>query len=360
LAPEANTLAERLQAAGYRTGGFITNANVGVEFGIDQGFDVFEWYPHFKDRPNHRLRSTVQASESALQWIGKPGDEAPFFAYLHIMDPHGPYMPPKRERQQFAADVSDKEIGTGRHLKKLVALSIPVTESLRRDLSALYLAEIAYTDARLGDFLMRLDELGHREDTLVVVVSDHGEEIFDHGWSEHGKTLYAEQIHVPLVMRLPQGQLAGQRVEVAVEQIDLMPTILDLLGLLDLGIQNTIDGHSLLPLLSGQDQDPFAPAFATLAMDGRRMWSVTEGDLKLIETYEYAHPRSFHPGLQLFDLSKDPGEQVNLAAERPVAVAYLRAKYKAAQHQSSARLQPEKAILSDAVEEELRALGYLE
>jgi arylsulfatase A-like enzyme len=337
LAPQANTLAEILQHAGYRTGGFITNANVAAEFGVAQGFDTYEWYPYGKDLPDVGPRSAVEASRSALEWIARPGEDAPFFAYLHISDPHGPYMPPRLERARFAADVGDREIGTRPYMRELAELSIPVTDAVRRDLTSLYLGEIAYTDARLGELLASLDELGHRENTLVIVVADHGEEIFDHGWSEHGKTLYAEQIHV--------------------QQVDLMPTILDLLGL---DAAAATDGRSLLPLLAKQDEDPSVTTFAYLAIDGRRVRSVTEGNLKLIETFEYAHPKDHHPGLQLFDLAEDPGEQVNLAAERPVAAGYLRSKARAELHRARTGLEPDTAVLGDAVEEELRALGYLE
>jgi arylsulfatase A-like enzyme len=124
-------------------------------------------------------------------------------------------------------------------------------------------------------------------------------------------------------MRLPRGKLAGKGVATSVQQVDLMPTILDLLGL---DVPGPSDGRSLLRLLSGQGDDSCVPIFASLAIDGKRIRSVTEGNLKLIETFEYAHPTNHHPGLQLYDLSVDPAERTNLASERSVAVAYLRAK----------------------------------
>jgi arylsulfatase A-like enzyme len=241
-------------------------------------------------------------------------------------------------------------------LRKLADFHIQESEPLLRDLTALYRAEVAYTDARLGDFLERLEALGHRNDTWIVMVADHGEEFFDHGWWEHGKTLYAEQIHVPLLMRLPGGRLTGQTVRTAVRQIDLMPTLLDGLGL---PADSSIDGRSLLPLFASDHSPAQVPSFASLDIDGRRVESVIDRELKLIETFEYSHPRNHHPGIQLFDLSVDPGERVNLASRRPIAVRYLQSKLRAERSRAGQGLEPRPAILDAATEEELRALGYL-
>jgi arylsulfatase A-like enzyme len=356
LALEADTLAERLSEAGYRTAGFITNANVSAGFHVNQGFEKYEWYPHGKDRPNEGTRSSVRASESALEWIAAGDDSRPFFAFVHVSDPHGPYQPPKLEREKFAGDIDDSQVGTGAFLRSLAEFRIQASEPLRRDLAALYRAEVAYTDARLGDLLERLEALGHCDDTWIVMVADHGEEFFDHGWWEHGKTLYAEQIHVPLLMRLPAGRLAGQRFRPAVRQIDLMPTLLDGLGLPQ---DPSIDGRSLLPLLASGRASAQVPSFASLDIDGRRVESVIDRELKLIETFEYSHPKNHHPGVQLFDLSVDPGERLNLASRRPIAVRYLLSKLRAERSRAKQGLEPSPAILDAATEEELRTLGYL-
>jgi arylsulfatase A-like enzyme len=357
LAQEARTLAEFLHAAGYRTGGFITNANVSAKFGVNQGFGAYEWYPHGKDKPDQAPRSSVLANKSALRWIGEGSPEEAFLAFVHISDPHGPYLPPKLERSRFAGDVSDPDIGTGSYLRKLADLKIPQSQAARRDLEALYSAEVAYADARLGEFLDGLDALGHGDDTLVVVVADHGEEFFDHGWSEHGKTLYEEQIHVPLAIRLPGGLLAGRRIESAIQQIDLLPTLLDILGL---EAPPLIDGESALHLLTDESARPARPAFASLDIDDRRLLSVTERNLKLIEAFEYDHPKGHHPGLQLFDLSQDPHEKNDLSAKRPIALRYLQMKIRSEEREAEKGFTPEAAVLDAALIEELRALGYLE
>jgi arylsulfatase A-like enzyme len=357
LADEARTLAEILRDAGYRTGGFITNANVGAEFGVDQGFDVYEWYPHGKDEPDVAPRSSVLATESALRWIAAGDSDQPFFALVHLSDPHGPYTPPKLERARFASDVERSRVGAGPFLRELAELKIELSEALRQDLIRLYLAEVAYTDARLGDFLAGLETSGHADDTLVVVVADHGEEFFEHGWSEHGKTLYSEQVHVPLVMRLPHGKLAGRRFSAPVRQIDLLPTILDVV---DIDRPQFVDGQSVLEPLVLRALPDTGPILAFLDLDGRRLESVTVGDLKLIDTFEYMHPADHHPGVQLFDLAKDPGEQVNLAEQRPILAGYLRTLGRAERLAATQALVSETAVIDDEIENELRALGYLE
>jgi arylsulfatase A-like enzyme len=356
LAPAARTLAERLAEAGYRTAGFITNANVVADYGVNQGFAKYEWYPHSKDRAEGGRRSAAAVTRSALEWIARGDASDPFFAFLHVSDPHGPYLPPTREREEFASGVRNPAVGTEAFLQDLADFNITPTAALRRDLIALYHAEIAYVDSQLGALLKSLDALGRADDTLVIVIADHGEEFFEHGWSEHGKTLYAEQIRIPMVVRLPEGKLAGRRVEAPVQQIDLMPTILDLLGL---EATAAADGRSLLPLLAFDEAPARLTSFASLDLDGRRVESVTESGFKLIETFQYTHPKQHPPLVQLFDLERDPGEQDDLATQRPVAVGYLRSKAAAQRNRTQQVLKPIPATIDAAVEAELRALGYV-
>lgn len=351
LSEEAVTIAELLRDGGYDTLGLTTNGNVAPAAGFGQGFRRYEligWAA--QGTPNASIDLNQQASE----WLAHRTGERPLFLYLHTIAPHGPYTPPPPYREQFAPHVTDPNIGSGKMLKDLFTFRIPNAISLRDDLIALYDAEIASDDARFGALVAELKRLDLYDSAMIILVSDHGEEFADHGWWEHGKTLYQEQLRVPLIVKFPHGHGAGRRIAPIAQHIDLLPTILGQAGLT---VPASLAGRNLAGLLTDSDGGPVS-ARSYLNLDGNEIDSVVQGGWKLVHHHEQAH-RGRRPEKELFDLSRDPGEQRNLAGDDPVRVGYFETLLRVANTGETERMRPQRAVLSESVKEQLRALGYL-
>lgn len=348
LPKSLDTLPEILRRQGYQTTAFVSSAVITAKFGFDQGFDIFRQRAKETLEPERTTSEWVNAE--TLRWLERRDPDRPFFLFLHTLDPHMPYRPPEPFRRRLAPH-ADPRAGS---LEQVVALRDglrPASARDREEISALYDAEIAANDAAFGRLVTELQARGLYDPLLLVFVSDHGEELLDHGGWEHGATLYQELVHVPLLLKLPGGFGSGRRIGEMVRQVDILPTILEVLG----GeIPHGIQGRSLLPLLQAPTRRPPA-AFSSLDLDGRRIESAILEDRKLIHTL--AHDR--RPlGLELYDLGADPGERRNLAAADPAAVRGL--SWLLAQRKRPG--EPPKAppvALDPELEAELRALGYV-
>ncbi|MGH0035998.1 MAG: sulfatase [Myxococcota bacterium] len=347
LSEEAVTLAELLREAGYQTAGFALNSNIDRKLGMGQGFQVY------------RIGGGLPLlEEEAYAWLARRPPNRRFFLYLHHMDPHVPYAPREPYRRTFAPGV-DLERGRLEVMQGLVSgqtrLDDPAEiEAMRRDLVALYDAEVASVDERFGRLVDHLKELGLYDDTLVLFVADHGEEFFEHGWWAHGKTLYAEQLRVPFVAKFPRGWGAGRRVDSLAQHIDVLPTLLDYLGR---DVPEFVQGRSLLPAVSGVERHD-RPALAFVDVNGRTAESVVDGAgrWKLIRYTHYDRPR---PVVELYDLANDPGEERDLADAQPVIVGHLRTVLERAARDSAGRLEADPTVLDEDMEARLRALGYV-
>ena len=340
LTGEHLTLAELLSASGYSTAAVITNGNVGSKFGFSQGFD------HFSRSRNAQSESSG-VTRRALDLLESGALEEPFLLYLHSMDPHAPYDPPAEERERFAPGVEVAERGTMDVLKQLKTGRRTLHDETLADIEALYDAEIAANDASFGRFLDGLDRLGFAERSVITVVSDHGEEFWEHGSWGHGHQLYAEVLASPLIVREP-GQERGGRVAALAQHVDLLPTLLDYAGV------PAPDGLPGRSLRSAAERP--ASAYVRVDLDKRVGASLIEGRFKLVV------PRSRHLGSAplLFDRLEDPEEMVDLAAERPVVVAYLSSLVRQRELEQGANLAAGTAELDEDLRRELEALGYLQ
>jgi arylsulfatase A-like enzyme/SAM-dependent methyltransferase len=223
------TLAERMQAAGYRTGAVVNVEFLSPGSGIERGFADYDYWPSAAaGQPPRGARETTAA---ALSWAADQG-AAPFFLVVHYFDPHLPFDPPppydalyepeggERAPRGFGADVRVvEEMRTG--------AKVP-TERFRESLVARYDGEIRSVDEELGALRHGLEALGRWDSSLVVVVADHGEELWDHGGFEHGHSHHRELLRVPLIVRRPGGRHAD--VAGRVRQIDIVPTVLEFAG----------------------------------------------------------------------------------------------------------------------------------
>jgi len=349
--PESfDTLPEILRREDYQTAAFVSSAVITSKFGFDQGFDTFR--QRVKETIEPERPTSEWVNEEALRWLERRDPDRPFFLFLHTLDPHMPYRPPEPFRRRLAPDADPRAGG----VEEVVALRDglrPTTARDRKEIPALYDAEIAGNDAAFGRLVAELRARGLYEPLLLVFVSDHGEELFDHGGWEHGATLYQELVHVPLLLKLPQGVGAGRRIGETVRQVDVLPTTLDVLGIGE--IPHGIQGRSVLSLLQAPSHRPPA-AFSSLDLDGRRIESAVLGDRKLIHTL--AHDRK-PIGLELYDLASDPGEKRNLAAADPDAVRGLSWLIAQRARAGAPRKAAPPVALDPELEEELRALGYL-
>jgi len=358
LAPEALTLPELFHRHGYRTAGLVTNRNVARAFGFGQGFELYRML---------RLEdSSADVYEQAVEWLthwqqerdgeqpeNESGSEsrAPFFLYLHTVDPHASYDPPETFRQRFAPDIPRDGTGMRWWMRQLKAGQIEVSDKRTRQLLDLYDAEIAANDESFGRLIDWLTGAGLLEETVIVLLSDHGEEFHEHGRWEHGKSLHTELLDVPLVVRFPGTEAAalrGLRVSRPAQQIDVLPTLLTYLGL---PVPPGMEGRNLLGPI-----DDDARIYSHLELDSLEAASVTAGRWRLIEGRSTSHGL----GLELYDRWVDPIEHDDLAARRPVTAGYLRSQLLAHELLGEGALRPGEAVLDDETREQLRALGYLD
>lgn len=297
LAPGLLTLPEILQRHGYTTLAWSANPNFLPMWGFGQGFDAFfdvraaQWSIAKTDG-----EEVFQHREDSLAGI----PEGPTFHYIHLMDPHAPYGPPRKHWEAVRGDHR-----LVRTFPSPRADRAKIDTALRAYVA--YLGEVVDVDAQLGRFLERLKDLGVYDDALVLVLSDHGEEFLEHGWMWHGRTLYEEVLRIPVVMKLPGGRSAGRRIADPVGLDDLMPTLLHALGI---SPPPGVDGRVLL-----DREIPPRLQVAVLDLDGRRFTAVRSGSWKLIVGRDGE--------TELYDLERDPGEHSDVGARYPERTAEL-------------------------------------
>lgn len=365
LARTVKPLGERLKALGYATLGLYTNEWLKGDFGFARGFDRYEQLPHAPTYAN-LVRS------AALAGWPDAKDGARRFVFLHFMDTHSdfvgvqhsplPYYSPPEFRSDLGGAGEGREFcleSGGCATDYLLTGQLDargLEESRVRLAETLYRRGARYLDSQLKELFAGLAARGLLENTLVIVTSDHGEEFREHGRMLHSQ-VYDESVHVPLIVRLPGRENVVRIVDSPVGLEDLLPTVLDLLGV-PVGPE-PLDGRSLLPLLRGESGWISRPLLFQDKLT-RSVFGLRQGDLKLVS--------DLHNGdRQLFDLSADPGEHRSIAAEDPVALAELSSALRstlarsraAARRIGAQRGQWEEILTRDEIER-LRSLGYVD
>lgn len=334
LPAKVETLAERLRATGYRTAAFSTNWHIAAETGFDQGFDDFLFFPQEPDSP--------AVNRKVLDWIDNRRGPEPFFLYVHALDPHAPYTPPPDLRQRFAAGIR-AEAGTIEALKEIYRVRRAKRARLIAEVSPLYDAEIAANDRSFGALLSALHERELLEGSMIVFVSDHGEELGDHRAFGHARTLYAEVLNVPLVIKRPF-QARGERVARVAQHLDLMPTILAAAGLpIPAGLPGTDLFHPIA-------ESP--AAFAHLSYRARKGMAVVHDGWKWIEPWSRRFGRA--PALY-----RGKDEYHDLAEKYPVRSGFLASLVRAEALRGRRGFKAEDAEMGEEILRGLDALGYL-
>jgi arylsulfatase A-like enzyme len=314
------TLASILRDQGYATGAIVNAPALKPLNRVDRGFDHYSMTP-----PEGRIADGT--TKDVLDWIDGIGSR-PFFMFAHYFDPHLSYSPPPPFDKQFDPEYEGR-IGDSFDLEGFSRVRQVMFEQLKEltpqdwnHIISLYDGEIAFTDLAVRDLLSGLEERNLRRNTLIVFLSDHGEEFFEHEGFEHGHTLYEELLRVPLIFSLPPVLPQDVRLARQVRLLDVAPTILDLLG-----IQPPADfeGVSLRALLEGKGVPapsegkllPHDVAYSEALMHGSEQKSVARYPWKLI--YDVLSKQEI-----LFHLEDDPGEFRNLIDQKPVEGVGLR------------------------------------
>lgn len=346
LPGSAETLAERLAAAGYRTGAVTSHVLVTPGYGFQQGFQVFH-----QRAGSHREVTGGEVTRAAIAMIERLArDGEPFFAFVHYFDPHYAYL--DHDEVAFAGrGVGRVRSGTG--YRELLAMRDSLSPGEIAGLRALYAEEVRYTDGEIGRLLDALEERGLDGSTWVVVTADHGEELMERGWIGHTTSLRETLLRVPLLLRPPGARPPGDRIATPVSLAGLAPTLLELLGV-D-APPGGFDRPSFATLVRGEAPSaPRPPVFAEV--DYRRHPEMrTDRRMVLDPPWKLVADR-LDGGVALYDLEADPQERHDVSAERPQVVRRLRALLGDA---SGAARAAEPAPVAPDQREQLRELGYL-
>ena len=322
LAGNHSTLAELLKRTGHQTAAFIGSVILDGKTlapGLDRGFEFYDNFPEMmetKSRWGRLERRGMDVVQRAEAWLDAH-PRAPHFVWVHLYDPHDPYEPPP-----------------------------PYSETYR---DHLYDGEIAYADSALGHFLTYLEKQNWYDGALIIVVGDHGEGLGEHGEDTHGIFLYDATTRVPLILKLPKEQEAGRVIDDQVRTTDIMPTVLELLGI---PAPASVDGTSLKPTFLGVEATPrtvFGETDYPLRFGWAPLRSVRKDGSKFIEA----------PRPELYDLKSDPRELHNQYVPWDATVQKLRKMLAERSAKSPPTGKPSAAAVAPGTIDELRALGYL-
>jgi arylsulfatase A-like enzyme/Tfp pilus assembly protein PilF len=324
-----------LKAQGYHTAAFVGSIVLdpaqGLSLGFRRGFDTYDAGFHMalpgEDHYSSTDRRGAVVVAHALSWLSKrpPG---PFFIWVHLYDPHYPYDPPEPFKSRYK--------------------------------SALYDGEIAYADSALGKLLSYLRAHGLFENSVIALMSDHGESLGDHGEEFHGFFLYDATIHVPLLLKLPGDRFAGKRIENHIGLVDVLPTILQTAGI---EVPPEVQGESLLGMMT-MKPTPAASAAPASSPDPP-LYAETEYGLR---SYGWSAMHSLRTGKYLFieaprrelyDQAADPKAEHNLAASSKAVADTLQSQLDAFRRKTSKSGEAPTSSTDPAVQEKLAALGYM-
>jgi len=357
LDPKLETLASSFKKLGYDTGAVVSHMMLQREYGYANGFDYYDERMG-KDSNPHRTISSQQVSDFALYWLKERKSKKPFFLTTHYFDPHYNYY------HHAAFDRTSWYKGplkAGLPMDKMLSLRPELTKADIDFLIGLYREEIAFTDHHVGRLIKYLDDTGLRDNTLVVLLADHGEEFMEHGWIGHTVALYNELINVPLLFSLP-GKIVTGNCTAPVSTVDLWQTLADLCGL-EVPSYG-LDGVSLQPFLKDSNhvgdagrmifsEVDYVPGLNRKAKDELLTFKTS----MVMDNHKVIHDRKDEKW-QLFDLINDPDEMQNLIGKRPFEESFKR-ELLSWENQRKPIQVDAPAFLKPAEIEKLKSLGYM-
>ena len=343
------TLASLLGERGYATAAVVNSSNLTERHGLERGFEQFHHVPELAD-DGSIPDGAAEVLAHARPMLERRG-ERPLFLFLHFYDVHSDYAPDEAYRARFVRPYAGTLAGSTAELLDLRQRGAPLEAADVEHLLDLYDAEIRQLDDQLGRFFEELAAAGLWEDALVAVVSDHGEEFLEHGSLLHGRTYYQEIVRIPWILRGP-GIPPGRRIAAPVHLVDVAPTLIALAGV-EAPEAAAMDGLALAELVRGEVAAPperllFAEADHNNAEpDIRRL--VRTPRHKLV--YDQLLER-----VELYDLARDPREQLDLAASESALAARLLDELEA--FRSGARAGQEIGAPPAELLRDLERLGY--
>lgn len=335
LAADLPYAPDLLRARGYRTAAFVGSLILDPAAksapGFDRGFETYDAGFHRRRPGENRYQAIERRGQvvvaHALAWLNQH-PRGPFFLWVHLYDAHDPYDPPEPFKTRYAA--------------------------------APYDGEIAYVDAAVGRLLTQLRVRRLYENSVIAVMSDHGEALGEHGELTHGVFLYDETIHVPLLLKLPHEASAGERIDRRVGLVDVLPTLLQAVGI---SVPNDIQGESMLPLMKPPRPDivakqapapPERPAYAESDYPHRTFgWS----SLRSLRAGKYLFIDA--PRRELYDQVADPQAQHNLSPSSTAVADTLASQLEAFRQKTSSSREAPKPNMDADLQEKLAALGYV-
>ncbi len=342
LGEDVATLAEILQQAGYRTGAVVNNPYLHPGFGLNRGFEDYD----YAATDNVQLRRADDVRERCLEWIDGAAGE-PYFLMVHLMDPHMNYDPPPATRGSFTSGLDTDRtlpVEDGQEIRSRSAELEPAETAF---IAGAYDEELLFVDREMGRLLDALlgGEEGDRP--VVLLTSDHGEELFDHGGFEHGHSMYNELLHVPLMVWGPD--VAARRIDAAVSLVDVFPTVLEACGA---KLPGEVDGVSLWPALTESEAVERGPIVVERTLYGTEQKALIDWPYKLVVGIEPEDDR-------LYDLASDAGEENDIVAREPAVRDRLREELRSrVKRAMAAQRDARPAEVDDSTAAELRALGY--
>lgn len=382
----AATLAEQLRAAGYVTADITASPWAGKITGLQRGFDYAMEFPVIQRLRNgaaDRGTDSAAVNKAVFPWLESHRDE-PFFLYVHTTDPHAPYRPPAGFEEKFANPAETPEFnrvyaalrekgqyggGTVVSREGCRKEGVDPDRFIRRAIDR-YDDEILFNDHSLELLVAKLKQLGVLDNTLLVVLSDHGEEFWEHGWTAHGQSLYQELTHSVFLMWNPKLLPQPRRVAEPVQLIDVMPTVLDLVGI---KAPELIEGQSLAglargrpfhrraPVMTSRYAHPHAKPNGFVPENRINTFAAVDADWKLI--YREKGKEVGLNRVELYDRRTDRAETKNVAEAHPREVERMMTelgKWLEAQKRIRAVLgKGSRSMLDQQTLEQLRSLGYL-
>ncbi len=344
---------ERLRDAGYATAAELTNCFLTAERGWRRGFDDFR----NEDGPELGaiLTRADTVTENALSWL-RLNRPQPFFLWVHYLDPHVPYNSPETPAELRAQYPSSWLTRREYWYAGIVRREEETRARYQEFCRVLYAEEVRFADRWVGELLSGIKAAGLWDSSLIVITSDHGEELFDHGHFEHGHSLYEESLWVPLLVKWPKGHESGEKVTQTVGLIGLGSTFLEAAG-----VPSEKDSAQGLPQ---RDGGPDMEIFSEAMFWGTERTALTTGDYKIIY---HPYRRSDRQRFEVYDRRHDRWERRDLADD-PEEAAGLRdrltgltaeANTAAGRWKHSTKQEFKGIDLSDATLEKLRTLGYI-
>ena len=375
LSPAERTLAEELKEGGYVTGGFVANPVLSATLGYQQGLDTYQVLegPDTGPHPRGSFARKARADDvnrAGLTWLGTLTGSAPVFLYLHYMEPHLPYTPPRNILDRIMRRRGKQQEESQTYARMLFfepkLWTHPDQEALCV-IQDLYDAEVVSVDAALQDLFAELERRGFLWNTIVVVTADHGDEHLDHGRIGHGTTLYNEVTHVPLLLHAP-GQRSRVDVRDVVSLIDVAPTVLQLAGL---RAPDSFEGHCLVSPTSSVNLLRSMASYLSRLLGTR---SQSRAYSQLLEPpLGMASSQRLHSaavvvgsrklvvgmgGTESYDLGTDPAEQHPNAIPAPDQQVLAQALKELSAHAQRASRREQVQALDERAKEQMRALGY--